>query len=175
MPARQPMRGRLWLNDGSCVRLRTQRTNDVWAYDFVQVRTRDGRGVRLLTVINEYTRECLAIRAQRSIRSSEVIETLVELMLTKEVPAHIRSDNGPEFTAGAALLIVLFAVTATACDSGELEVNAPIPAEARPTHTAAQRAEWFQVAKHTMTIALARKGTERAPEAQGNRALTYGA
>ena len=125
MPARQPMRGRLWLNDGSCVRLRTQRTNDVWAYDFVQVRTRDGRGVRLLTVINEYTRECLAIRAQRSIRSSEVIETLVELMLTKEVPAHIRSDNGPEFTAGAALLIVLFAVTATACDSGELEVNAP--------------------------------------------------
>ena len=88
MPARQPMRGRLWLKDGSCVRLRTQGKNDVWAYDFVQVRIRDGRGVRLLTVINEYTRECLAIRAQRSIRSSEVIETLVELMLTKEVPAH---------------------------------------------------------------------------------------
>ena len=73
----------------------------MWAYDFVQIRTRDGRSVRLLTVIDEYTRECPAIRAQRSIRSWEVIETLAELMLTRGVPAHIRSDNGPEFTAKA--------------------------------------------------------------------------
>ena len=99
VPARQPRSGRLWLNDGSCVRLRPQGKNDVWAYDFVQVRTRDGRAVRLLTVIDEYTRECLAIRAQRSIRATDVIDTLAELMTSRGVPAHIRSDNGPEFTA----------------------------------------------------------------------------
>ena len=101
VPARQPRRGRLWLNDGSCVRLRPQGRNDVWAYDFVQVRTRDGPAVRLLTIIDENTRECLAIRAGRSIRSSEVIETLAELLASRGVPAHIRSDNGPEFTARA--------------------------------------------------------------------------
>ena len=73
----------------------------MWAYDLVHTRTRDGRAVRLLTVIDEYTRECLAIRAQRSIRASDVIETLVGLMTDKGVPDHIRSDNGPEFTARA--------------------------------------------------------------------------
>ena len=99
VPVRQPRRGRLWLNDGSCVRLQPQGKNDVWAYDFVQVRTWDGRAVRLLTVIAEYTRECLVIRAGRSIRSTDVIDKLAELMTTREVPAHIRSDNGPEFTA----------------------------------------------------------------------------
>ena len=76
VPAKQPKRGRLWLNDGSCVRLRPQRPNYVWAYDFVLVRTHDGRGVRLLTVMDESTRECLAIRADRHIRSCDVIETL---------------------------------------------------------------------------------------------------
>ena len=73
----------------------------MWAYDFVLVRTHDGRGVRLLTVIDEYTRECLAIRADRHIRSCDVIETLAELMMIRGVPDHIRSDNGPEFTARA--------------------------------------------------------------------------
>ena len=101
VPARQPRRGRLWLNDGSCVRLRPERRNHVWAYDFVQVRLHNGRPVRLLTIIDEYTRECLAIRAQRSIRSSDVIETLAGLMTDRGVPEHIRSDNGPEFTARA--------------------------------------------------------------------------
>ena len=101
VPARQPRRGRLWLNDGSCVRLRPERKNHMWAYDFVQVRTRDGKAVRLLTVIDEYTRGCLAIRAGRSIRSPNVIETLAELMTARGVPEHIRSDNGPEFTAKA--------------------------------------------------------------------------
>ena len=101
VPAKQPKRGRLWLNDGSCVRLRPQRPNHVWAYDFVLVRTHDGRGVRLLTVMDEYTRECLAIRADRHIRSCDVIETLAELMMIRGVPDHIRSDNGPEFTARA--------------------------------------------------------------------------
>ena len=97
--ARQPRGGRLWLNDGSCVRLRPKGKNDVRAYDFVQVRTRDGGAVRLLTVIDEYTRECLAIPAGRSIRSTDVIGTLADLMTSRGVPpAHIRSDNGPEFT-----------------------------------------------------------------------------
>jgi transposase InsO family protein len=101
VPSKQPKRARLWLNDGSCIRLRPERPNHVWAYDFVLVRTRDGRAVRLLTVIDEYTRECLAIRADRHIRSYDVIEILTELMVTRGVPDHIRSDNGPEFTARA--------------------------------------------------------------------------
>ena len=99
VPVRQPRRDRLWLNVGSFVRLRSERRDHVWAYDFVQVRTRDGRAVRLLAVIDEYIRECLAIRAGRSIRSSDIIETLAELMTGKGVPEHIRSANGPEFTA----------------------------------------------------------------------------
>ena len=101
VPARQPKRGRLWLNDRSCVRLRPEKPNHVWAYDFVLVRTHNGRPVRLLTVIDEYTRGCLAIRAQRSIRSADVIETLAGLMADRGVPEHIRSHNGPEFTARA--------------------------------------------------------------------------
>jgi len=101
VPSKQPRRERLWLNDGSCIRLRPERPNHVWAYDFVLVRTHDGRAVRLLTVIDEYTRECLAIRADRHIRSCDVIETLTEVMVARGVPDHIRSDNGPEFTATA--------------------------------------------------------------------------
>ena len=101
VPARQPKRGRLWLNDGSCMRLRPRYPNHVWAYDFVQIRLHNGRGVRLLTIMDEYTRECLAIRADRHIRSNDVIETLAELMASRGVPTHIRSDNGPEFTAKA--------------------------------------------------------------------------
>ncbi len=101
VPARQPRRGRLWLNYEPCVRLRPQRGNHVWAYDFVHIRTWYCRAVRLLTVIDEYTRECLAIRAWRRIRSSDVIETLAGLMTARGVPEHIRSDNGPEFTARA--------------------------------------------------------------------------
>ena len=80
VPAKQPRRGRLWLNDGSCVRLRPERRNHVWAYDFDQIRTKDGRAVRLLNAIDEYTRECLAIQAGRNIRSPDVTETLAELM-----------------------------------------------------------------------------------------------
>ena len=75
VPAKQPKRGRLWFNDGT--------------------------GVRLLTVIDEYSGECLAIRAARSIRSADVIEVLAELMVLRGVPDYIRSDNGPEFTARA--------------------------------------------------------------------------
>ena len=100
-PAKQPKRGRLWLTDGSCVRLRPQRRNHVWAYDFVALRTSDGKPVRLLTVVDEYTRECLAIHVGRSLRSPHVIECLGDLMVQRGVPEHLRSDNGPEFTARA--------------------------------------------------------------------------
>ena len=101
VPRRQPKRGRLWLNDGSCVRLRPLHPNHVWAYDIVADRTHDGRAFRMLTIIDEYTRECLAIVADRKLRSQDVIETLAELFVTKGLPDHIRSDNGPEFCAKA--------------------------------------------------------------------------
>jgi len=99
VPQRQPKRRRLWLGDGSCVRLRATHRNHVWSYDFVADRTSDGQKLRMLNIIDEYTRECLAIRIDRKITASDVIETLKELFVTKGVPKHIRSDNGPEFVA----------------------------------------------------------------------------
>jgi putative transposase len=99
VPKKQKPRGRLWLNDGSCVRLRPARPNHVWSYDFVAARTHDGRSVRLLTLIDEYTRESLAIKVARRLNSVNVIETLADVMLLRGVPEHIRSDNGPEMTA----------------------------------------------------------------------------
>lgn len=99
VPGRQPKRGRLWLNDGSCVRLRPEHKDHVWAYDFVQDRTHDGRSFKMLTVVDEYTRECLAIDVGRRLTSDDVLERLTWLMVTRGVPDHIRSDNGPEFTA----------------------------------------------------------------------------
>ena len=99
VPQKQRPRGRLWLNDGSCVRLRPERANQVWSYDFVSAMTHDGRTLRLLVLIDEYTRECLAIRVARRLGSNEVIETLAEVMLWRGIPEHIRSDNGPEFVA----------------------------------------------------------------------------
>ena len=99
VPKKQRPRGRLWLNDGSCVRLRPERRNHVWSYDFVACQTHDGRNIRLMTLIDEYTRECLAIRVARRINSFGVIEALSDVMLHRGIPDHIRSDNGPEMTA----------------------------------------------------------------------------
>ncbi len=101
VPRKQRPRRRLWLNDGSCIRLRPERPNHVWSYDFVTTWTHGGRPVRLLCIIDEYTREALAIRVERSIGAQVVIETLADIMLMRGVPDHIRSDNGPEFTAKA--------------------------------------------------------------------------
>ena len=101
VPRRQPKKGRLWLNDGSCIRLRPERANHVWAYDFVEERTHDGRKFRMLCVVDEFTREVLAIRVKRKLNSSDVLEVLAELMLARGTPSHIRSDNGPEFAAVA--------------------------------------------------------------------------
>ena len=99
VPKRQKPRGRLWLNDGSCMRLRPERTNHVWSYDFVSTRTHDGRTVRLLTLIDEYTRECLALRVARRLGSLDVMDAVADVMLMRGIPAHLRSDNGPEFIA----------------------------------------------------------------------------
>jgi putative transposase len=101
VPAKQPARRRLWLNDGSCVRLRPAHPGHVWSYDFVKCRTTDGRAFRLLTVIDEYTRECLAIDVARAITADDVLDRLSRLFIDHGTPAHIRSDNGPEFTARA--------------------------------------------------------------------------
>jgi len=99
VPKRQPKRGRLWLNDGSCVRLRPTHKDHVWAYDFVMGRTHDGRPFKMLTIVDEFTRENLAIDTARRLTSDDVLERLTWLMVTRGVPEHIRSDNGPEFTA----------------------------------------------------------------------------
>jgi putative transposase len=99
VPQRQPKRGRLWFNDGSCVRLRPQYRNHVWSYDFMAERTSDGRPLRLLNIIDEYTRECLVIRVERHLTSENVLEELYALFLLRGAPEFLRSDNGPEFTA----------------------------------------------------------------------------
>ncbi len=99
IPAKQPKRRRLWLNDGSCIRLRPEYKNHVWSYDFVMDRTSNGRAIRILNVIDEYSRECLAIKVSRRLNSKNVMDVLSQLFLRHGKPKHIRSDNGPEFIA----------------------------------------------------------------------------
>jgi transposase InsO family protein len=99
VPKKQRKRGRLWSTDGSCLRLRPEYPNHVWSYDFVSDRTANGRPLKILTLIDEYSRECLAIDVERSIRSIYVLQRLADLFLERGAPEYIRSDNGPEFTA----------------------------------------------------------------------------
>jgi len=99
VPQKQPKRSRLWLNDGSCIRHRPTFKNHVWSYDFVHHRTHDGRSYRMLNIMDEFTRECLAIKVKRRINSFDVLETLADLFLLHGQPKFIRSDNGPEFIA----------------------------------------------------------------------------
>ena len=101
VPRKQPKRGRLWLNDGSCIRLRATHPGHVWSYDFVMDRTHDGKAFRMLTVIDEFTRESLAIHVERKLKSDDVLQVLSELFVERGPPEHIRSDNGAEFTANA--------------------------------------------------------------------------
>jgi len=101
VPKRQPKRKRLWLADGSCVRLRPTHPNHVWSYDFVHGRTSDGRPLRFLVIIDEFSRECLSIDVSRKLNSEDVLCRLAELFIMRGTPEHIRSDNGPEFTAKA--------------------------------------------------------------------------
>ena len=101
VPQKQPKRARLWLNDGSCLRLRPQYPNHVWSYDFVEDRTHDKRKVRMLNVIDEFTRECIAIRVSRRLNATDVVDVLSDLFILRGVPGYVRSDNGPEFIAKA--------------------------------------------------------------------------
>ncbi len=99
VPRKQPKRGRLWLNDGSCVRLRPKHRDHVWSYDFVKARTADGRAFRILAIMDEFTRECLSMPVDRSLTSQDVIDQLFQFFVLRGIPDHIRSDNGSEFTA----------------------------------------------------------------------------
>jgi transposase InsO family protein len=99
VPKRRPKRSRLWRNDGSCVRQRAESPDHVWSYDFVLDRTQDGRPLRMLTLVDEYTRECLAIAVARSLKADDVLDCLAELFISRGTPAYLRSDNGSEFTA----------------------------------------------------------------------------
>ena len=101
VPQKQPKRGRLWLNDGSCIRLRPEHKDHVWSYDFVTDRTTNGKVFRMLNIIDEFTRECLSITVNRKIMAQDVIDALFNLFVFRGIPEHIRSDNGPEFTAKA--------------------------------------------------------------------------
>ena len=101
VPQKQPKRARLWLADGSCIRQRPEYPNHVWSYDFVMERTQDGRRLTRLTVVNEYTRERLAIAVRRRLTLRDVQEVLSEWFLRRGCPTHIRFDNGPEFIATA--------------------------------------------------------------------------
>jgi transposase InsO family protein len=101
VPHKQPKRGRLWLNDGSCIRLRAEGPNHVWSYDFVEDRTHGGRKYRMLTVLDEFTHESLAIRVERRLKAVDVIDVLSDLFMLRGVPQHVRSDNGPEFIAAS--------------------------------------------------------------------------
>lgn len=99
VPRKQPKRKRLYLNDGSCIRLRPLYPNHVWSYDFVSDRLSNGQKIRMLTVIDEYTRKCLTIRVDYQLKSDDVLDVLSTLFLTEGIPGYIRSDNGSEFTA----------------------------------------------------------------------------
>ena len=121
VPAKQPKRGRLWLTDGSCIRLRPERPNHVWAYDFVEDCTHDGRKYRMLNIVDEFTREALAIRIDRRLRSTDVIDTLADLFILRGIPGHIRSDNGSEFIATA----VRNWITAVGAKTAYIEKGSP--------------------------------------------------
>jgi len=101
VPKKQPKRSRLWLNDGSCIRLQPEHKDHVWSYDIMVDRTTDGRAFKILNIIDEFSRECLSIKVERKIRSQDVIDELFNLSVFRGIPEHIRSDNGPEFTARA--------------------------------------------------------------------------
>ena len=121
VPQKQPKKGRLWLNDGSCVRLRPEYRNHVWSYDFVHCRTDDGKVFRTLNILDEFSRECLAIKVDRKLNSANVIDALTDLFILRGSPAFIRSDNGPEFIAQA----VRDWITAVGAKTAYIEPGSP--------------------------------------------------
>ncbi len=121
VPQKQPKKGRLWLNDGSCIRLRPEYPNHVWSYDFVEDRTHDGRKFRMLNIIDEFTRECRTIGVNRKLKAVDVIDVLSDLFILRGVPGHIRSDNGSEFVAKA----VREWITAVGAKTAYIEPGSP--------------------------------------------------
>jgi transposase InsO family protein len=121
VPQKQPKKGRLWLTDGSCIRLRPEYPNHVWSYDFVEDRTHDRRKFRMLNIIDEFTRECLAIRVSRKLKAVDVIDVLSDLFILRGIPGHIRSDNGPEFVAK----VVREWITAVGAKTAYIEPGSP--------------------------------------------------
>ncbi|SFA39739.1 Transposase InsO and inactivated derivatives [Paracoccus halophilus] len=115
VPTKQPKKGRLWLNDGPCVRLRPEYRDHAWSYDFVHCRTDDGKAFRTLNIPDEHSRECLTIRVRRRLNSTDVIDALSDLFILRGVPAFIRSDNGPEFIAQAVRDWIAAVGAKTAC------------------------------------------------------------
>ena len=101
IPQKQPKRGPLWLNDGSCVRLRPTHRHHVWSYDFIANRTDDGRPIKILTVIHEFSRQSLDNVVERKLGADDVLHCLTDLFVAHGPPQHIRSDNGSEFPAKA--------------------------------------------------------------------------
>ena len=121
VPMKQPKRSRLWLNDGSCVRLRPERPNPVWSYDFVHCRTEDGKAFRTLDSLDEFSWECLAIKVERRLNATSVIDALSDLFILRGVPGLIRSDNGPELIAQA----VRDRITAVGAKTAYIEPGSP--------------------------------------------------
>jgi len=101
VPKKQRKRRRLGCCDNNCVRKRAEYINHVWSYDFVMDQTEGGRPLKMLPILDEYTRESLTIEVERSITAKDVIATLEYLFAIRGAPAYIRSDNGPEFIADA--------------------------------------------------------------------------
>ena len=101
VPRKQGKKRRLGTSESGCQRRVAGRPNEVWSYDFVSDQTREGRRLKYLCVVDEYTRECLALAVGRSFRAKEVIAVLAGLIAQRGAPAHLRSDNGPEFVAVA--------------------------------------------------------------------------
>jgi transposase InsO family protein len=101
VPQKQHKKRRLGSSDNGITRRRASHKDHVWAWDFIHDRTEDGRPLKWLSVVDEYTRECLALEVRRSFASGDVIDVLRELSLIRGAPLHVRSDNGPEFIARA--------------------------------------------------------------------------
>jgi putative transposase len=101
VPQKKRKRRRLGLSGNACHRRRAEHMNDVWCWDFIFDRTTSGSQLKWLAIEDEFTRESLALKVDRSIRSEDVIDTLAELFAMRGVPGHVRSDNGPEFIARA--------------------------------------------------------------------------
>ena len=101
VPKRQHKKRRLGQSANGCVRRAAQHKDDVWAWDFIHDRDEQGRPLKWLSLVDEYTRECLLLEVERSLKAVDVVELISEVMLIRGVPGHIRSDNGPEFIAAA--------------------------------------------------------------------------